>query len=228
METRNLKFKIRLGLFVAIGLLLLTLGIFIIGKQKNTFSSVIRLLSDFRNVSGLQVGNNVRFSGINVGTVDHITILNDTMVRVGIIVESDVRSYIKKDCILSIGSEGLIGDRFISISQSETNAQEVSDGEMLASSIPLDTDAIMSSLAVSAANAEIISSELADIMWNLNHGNGTLGRLINDSSMADNLESTMHNLKTSSKSLDQNMNAVKKSFLLKRYFKKKQKTEASK
>ena len=228
METRNLKFKIRLGLFVAIGLLLLTLGIFIIGKQKNTFSSVLRLLSDFRNVSGLQVGNNVRFSGINVGTVDHITILNDTMVRVGIIVESDVRSYIKKDCILSIGSEGLIGDRFISISQSETNAQEVSDGEMLASSIPLDTDAIMSSLAVSAANAEIISSELADIMWNLNHGNGTLGRLINDSSMADNLESTMHNLKTSSKSLDQNMNAVKKSFLLKRYFKKKQKTEASK
>ena len=227
MEIQNLKFKIRLGLFVAGGLLLLTLGIFIIGKQKNTFSSVIRIVSDFRNVSGLQVGNNVRFSGINVGTVDHITIINDTTVRVGIIVETDVRRFIKKDCILSIGSEGLIGDRFISISQSETNAQQISDGEMLASSVPLDTDAIMNSLAVSAANAEVISSELADIVWNLNHGNGTLGRLINDSSMANNLESTMHNLKSSSKSLDQNMNAVKKSFLLKRYFKKKQKTEAS-
>jgi len=227
MEIQNLKFKIRLGLFVAGGLLLLTLGIFIIGKQKNTFSSVIRIVSDFRNVSGLQVGNNVRFSGINVGTVDHISIINDTTVRVGIIVETEVRRYIKKDCILSIGSEGLIGDRFVSISQSETNAPEIKDGEMLASELPLDTDAIMNSLAVSAANAEVISGELADIVWNLNHGNGTLGRLINDSSMADNLESTMHNLKSSSKSLDQNMNAVKKSFLLKRYFKKKQKTEAS-
>lgn len=228
MEIQNLKFKIRLGLFVAGGLLLLTLGIFIIGKQKNTFSSVIRIVSDFRNVSGLQVGNNVRFSGINVGTVDHISIINDTTVRVGIIVETEIRRFIKKDCILSIGSEGLIGDRFISISQSETNAPQISDGEILASSAPLDTDAIMNSLAVSAANAEVISSELADIVWNLNHGNGTLGRLINDSSIANNLESTMHNLKTSSKSLDQNMNAVKKSFLLKRYFKKKQKTEASK
>jgi len=76
MEIHTQKFKIRLGLFVAGGLALFVFAIFIIGRQKNLFNPVYRLSALFYNVSGLQVGNNIRFSGINVGTVDNITIIN--------------------------------------------------------------------------------------------------------------------------------------------------------
>ncbi|MEI8086486.1 MAG: MlaD family protein, partial [Paludibacter sp.] len=85
METHTQKFKFRLGLFVAGGLTLFVLAIFIIGKQKQLFNPVFRLTSTFNNVSGLQIGNNVRFSGITVGTVDNIQIINDSSVRVNML-----------------------------------------------------------------------------------------------------------------------------------------------
>ena len=77
METQSNNFKVRLGLFIIVGIILFFLAIFIIGKQKNLFDPVFKVTSDFRNVSGLQVGNTVRFSGINIGTVDNIRIIND-------------------------------------------------------------------------------------------------------------------------------------------------------
>src|SRR5674476_49374 len=91
METHTEKFKVRLGLFVAGGLVLFVFAIFIIGKQKNLFNPVYTLNSTFHNVSGLQVGNNIRFSGINIGTVDNITIINDSTVKVAMTIKREVK-----------------------------------------------------------------------------------------------------------------------------------------
>src|SRR5450759_4716411 len=82
MDKHTPKFKARLGLFIAGGLGLFIIAIFIIGKQKNLFNPVYKLTTTFYNVSGLQVGCTIRFSGINVGTVDNITIINDSTVKV--------------------------------------------------------------------------------------------------------------------------------------------------
>src|ERR1044072_8116789 len=139
METTN-KFKTRLGLFVATGLVLFIATIFYIGRQKHLFNPVFRINSTFKNLNGLQIGNNVRFSGINVGTVDNIRILNDTSVQVSLIVDQDVQKFIKTDCFVTIGSEGIIGDKIINITQG--SAQEVvQEGQFLPSVEPLQTDA---------------------------------------------------------------------------------------
>ncbi|MFZ3274411.1 MAG: MlaD family protein, partial [Lutibacter sp.] len=82
MNTHSTKFKVRLGLFVAAGFVIFAIAIFLIGRQKNMFNPVFSLSTTFYNVSGLQVGNNIRFSGINVGTVDNIRIINDSTVIV--------------------------------------------------------------------------------------------------------------------------------------------------
>ena len=84
MDTHTEKFKVRLGIFIIGGVALFLLAIFIIGKQQNLFNPVFKISASFRNVSGLQVGNNVRFTGINVGTVDNIEIVNDSTVLVEI------------------------------------------------------------------------------------------------------------------------------------------------
>jgi len=86
----------------------------------------------------------------------------------------------------------------------------------------------MASIEVSAANAEIITYQLAEIMIKINGGEGTLGRLIQDTAIAENLNQTVENLKTSSKGLDENMKAVKHNFHLKGYFKKKAKAAEEK
>lgn len=221
METHSQKFKIRLGFFVAGGLAIFVLAIFIIGRQKNLFNPVFKLTTTFYNVSGLQVGNNIRFSGINVGTVDNIVIINDSTVRVDMLVRKEVHQFIKSDCQVTIGSEGIIGDRLLVITQGSTDAPLAKEGQKLISTEPVETDAIMASLEVTAANAEVISEQLADIMSYINSGRGTLGRLIKDTAIAENLNQTMVNLKTSSKGLDENMKAVKHNIFLKGYFKKK-------
>jgi len=223
METHSEKFKIRLGLFVAGGLAIFVLAIFIIGKQKNLFNPVFKLNTTFYNVSGLQVGNNIRFSGINVGTVDNILIINDSTVKVYMLIRKEVHQFIKSDCEVTIGSEGLIGDRLLTITQGGTDTPLVKEGQWLASQEPVETDAIMASLEVTAANAEVISQQLAEVMYKVNGGQGTLGRLIQDTTIANNLDQTIVNLKKSSKGLDENMKAVKHNFLFKGYFKKKAK-----
>lgn len=221
METHSQKFKIRLGFFVAGGLAIFVLAIFIIGRQKNLFNPVFKLTTTFYNVSGLQVGNNIRFSGINVGTVDNIVIINDSTVRVDMLIRKEVHPFIKSDCQVTIGSEGIIGDRLLVITQGSTEAPLAKEGQKLISTEPVETDAIMASLEVTAANAEVISEQLADIMSYINSGRGTLGRLIQDTAIAENLNQTIVNLKTSSKGLDENMKAVKHNIFLKGYFKKK-------
>src|SRR5690606_3960364 len=184
MNTRSPKFKIRLGLFVGIGLALFLLAIFIIGSQKNLFDPVYTLKSRFKNVSGLQVGNSVRFSGISVGTVDKIHIVNDTVVQVSMVIRKEVQKFIKTDSETTIGSEGLIGDRLINISNGSATAKSAADGSVLASSEPIETDAIMASLQVTADNAAVATEEIAEILYKVNNGNGTLGKLINDTEIA--------------------------------------------
>lgn len=227
MDTHTQKFKIRLGLFIAGGIVLFILAIFIIGRQKNLFNPVFTLYTNFYNVSGLQVGNNIRFSGINVGTVDKITIINDSTVKVAMLIKMEVKKFIRTDCEVAIGSEGLIGDRLLAITQGG-DAPIVREGQYLQSAEPVEIDGILSSLQITARNAEVISFQLAEIMFKINRGNGTLGRLIQDSNLAENLNQTMLNLKKSSKGLDENMEAAKHNFLFKGYFNKKAKAAEKK
>jgi len=221
MDTHTKKFKVRLGLFIAGGLMIFIVAIFVIGRQKNLFNPVFRLTTTFYNISGLQVGNNIRFSGIDVGTVGNIKIINDTTVQVDMIVEKDVQQFIKSDCIVAIGSSGIIGDRILTIIQGSTDAPLAKEGEQLDSEEPVETDQIMASLKVTADNVAIISYQLAEIMIKVNSGTGTIGRLIRDSTIATNINQTIVNLKNSSKGLNENMNAAKENFLFKGYFKRK-------
>jgi phospholipid/cholesterol/gamma-HCH transport system substrate-binding protein len=228
MDTHTTKFKVRLGLFITGGLAIFIIAIFIIGKQENLFDPVFKITTTFRNISGLETGSNVRFSGINVGTVDNIMIVNDTTVRVDLLIKNSVHQFIKNDCEAAIGSAGIIGDRIVIITQGSIDAPLVREGEYIRSKEPVETDAIMESLKITADNAAIISFQLAEIMMNINNGEGTLGRLIQDTTIAENIDRTIINLRQSSKGLDENMNAAKENFLLKGYFNRKEKAAAKK
>src|SRR6202035_4566449 len=109
----NAGIKWKLGIFIIVGMAILVSGLYYIGKQKNLFVSVFPVKAVFNNVSGLKVGNNVRFGGIAVGTVDGIQLLSDTSVQVNMNVKSEVRKFIKQDASASIGSDGLVGDRVV-------------------------------------------------------------------------------------------------------------------
>ena len=228
MEAKTQAFKARLGAFIIGGLVLFILAIFIIGKQKNLFNPVFKISTKFQNVSGLQVGSVIRYSGINVGTVDNIEIINDSMVKVDLLVKNDVKKYIHTDSKAAIGSEGIIGDKIIVISQGSSSAKMVKEFQYIPSIEQIETDAIMRSLQTTAGNAAIASSEITDIVIKINNGEGTLGRLIQDDKMAKNIDQTLSNLNSGSKKLDENMEAAQHNFLLKGFFNKKKRAEEKK
>jgi len=223
METHTIKFKVRLGLFIAGGLVIFIVAVFIIGRQKNLFVPVYKLTTTFNNVSGLEVGNNIRFSGINVGTVENIKIINDSTVQVDMLLQKNVQKFIKADCEAAIASAGLVGDRILVITHGSAEAVLAVDGQHIISKEPVESDAIMASLQVTANNAAIVSSQLAEILIKVNSGSGTLGRFIQDSTIAENINQTILNLKKSSKGLDENMSAAKENFLFRGYYKRKEK-----
>lgn len=211
MGTYTQRFKVRLGLFIAGGFAIFVLAIFIIGKQKNLFNPVFKLTSTFLNVSGLQVGNNIRFSGINVGTVDNISIINDSMVRVDMLVRQDVKKFIKSDSKVSIGSEGLIGNRLLNITPGSGNAPMLAKNQQLASIEPVETDAIIASLKVTVANTEVVTKQAADMMLKINSGKGTLGRIIHDTEIAQNISKSIVNFENTSEELDKTMSSTRNS-----------------
>ncbi len=221
MDTHSSQFKVRLGLFVFGGLIIFAVGIFLIGRQRQLFDSVFKLTTTFYNVGGLQVGNNVRFSGINVGTIESIKIINDSSVEVSLIIRKDVQPFIKSDCEAIIGSEGIIGDKVLTISHGSSASTSVKDGQTIQALEPIEMDAIMQSVSVTATNIEVITDQLAAIMVRVNSGDGTLGMLIRDTTISENINQTIINLKKSTKGLDENMNAAKHNFLFKGYFDRK-------
>ncbi len=221
--------KIKTGLFVSISLLLLIFLVFLIGKQKNMFAETFAVYANFKNISGVKEGNYVRFAGINVGNVDNIRIINDTTVKISLFLKKSIRPYIKTDATASIGSDGLMGDKLILIAHGSDSSELVKDGGALRTADPVDIDKMIRNFTKIAENAEMLTGSLAGVVDKINSGKGSIGRLINDDKLAKNLEGTISStqetvsrIKTTAASVDDNMQAAKHSFLLRGYFKKKE------
>jgi len=191
--------KIQLGLFVIIGLLLFILAIYFIGNTQKMFGKTDHLKAVFNNVSGLQLGNNVRYSGINVGTVREIEMINDSTIRVDMIIDRAIFHHIKKDAVATIGSDGLVGNVIINIIPGKGNKPLVESGDIIKSINRIRTDDILNTLNITNQNAALLTVDLLKITKEITQGKGTVGLLINDSVVAKDLKKTMHYLKMSSK-----------------------------
>ncbi|UTN03492.1 MlaD family protein [Flavobacterium bizetiae] len=218
----------KLGMFVTIGLLLFIMAIYFIGKQKNLFGSTFNITSQFKTVSGLEVGNNVRFSGINIGTVEEIQLINDSSVVVRMVIKDEVREFIKTDARASIGSDGLMGDKVLTISPGVKSTKVIENNGAIASVNGIEMQDLMKSVKKSVDNAAVITDELAIFSHSMNNGNGALARLVRDDKMANSVSNTLSNLESGTKGFSENMEAAKSNFLLKGYFKKKEKEKEKK
>ena len=225
--------KIKIGLFAIAGIAVLVLAIFFIGNKKSLFTSTFNVHGLFKNVNGLQVGNNVRFAGINIGVVEDIQIKTDSSVNVVLTLNEDVRKFIKKDAKLSIGSDGLMGDKLVVIAPGGMTSNEpVNGGDQLAAVNPMDVDKIISKFTKIANNAGDLVEGLASIVNKVNSGKGSIGRLLNNDKMARNMENTvkqaqttMANVHKTTGTLNEDLKAAQSNFLLKGFFKKKQKAK---
>ena len=195
-QTKTQKFK--LGLFIIVSTLLLIIALYFIGNKQNIFGKTFRISAVFNNVNGLQLGNNVRYSGINVGTVKSIEMINDTTICVDMIVEDKILQHLKKNALAAISSDGLVGSMIINIVPVKESSEALMSGDTIKSFSKISTSDMMSTLNTTNENAALLTSDLLKITTEVNQGKGPLGMLINDESLALNIKETFLTLKSAS------------------------------
>ena len=192
---KSTKNNIRLGFFVTVAIALFTAGIYYIGNRQNMFGKKYMISTHFNNVGGLQVGNNVRYAGINVGSVSDIAFVNDSTLRVDMQLDEKVRNIIKKDATASIGSDGLVGNMIVNISPGSGNLPSAEHGDVISSFSRVDADDILKTLGNTNESIAILALNLLEITEKMNEGNGTLPLLIRDSIMGANVTRSLYNLR---------------------------------
>jgi phospholipid/cholesterol/gamma-HCH transport system substrate-binding protein len=218
--------NIKLGVFVFTSAVLLLAGVYFIGQRQQMFRSTFHLTGIFRDICGLQTGNNIRFSGITIGVVENIEQITDSTVRVDMLINENTRKYIKKNATAIIGSDGLMGNKLVSILPGVPGAAIIANNDVIATIVPVSFDDIMGKIKVTADNAATISAGLADIVNNIHEGNGTIGKLFMDNGFANNLDKTLVNIRQGSGGFKRNMDAASHNFLLRGFLKKKKNKES--
>lgn len=181
------KNNIRLGSFVGIGIIIFILGIYYIGSQGSIFSKNIRLSGIFKDISGIKIGNDVRFSGINIGTVTRVEIINDSLVKLDLNVQQDVKQFIRKDSKMEIVPEGLMGTKVVYIYSGTQSTDIVEDGDVLETIEAVQIDKILRQLNTSTQYTTVITKNIADITDKINQGEGAFGKFFADESFAKDL-----------------------------------------
>jgi len=226
----------RLGAFIVATLAVLAVGVFIIGSREYIFGSTYQLKAQFDNVAGLAAGADVQVGGVHSGTVRSIALPHQPGEKVTVYMDLDKATHeiIKQDSVASIETEGLLGNQYLAISFGSAGQGEVRNGDTIASLPPLEmsellkrTSGILDSSQQAIQNATLATAHLNSVSAKIDSGQGTVGALVNDKAMYNNLEqttSTLHDTvlqaQTGVTDFQENMEALKHNFLLSGYFKK--------
>ena len=152
----------------------------------------------FKDVNGLLDGNNVWFSGVKVGTVKKIQLTDSARVEVEMRIDEELQRLIHKDAKAKIASDGLIGNRIIIIYGGTAEMPVVNSGDTLSVEKSLNTEAMMSTLHESNNNLLAITGNLKLISERLAGGQGSIGKLLVNDTMANHLQSTASTLQYAS------------------------------
>ncbi len=202
MQQKKLR-AIRLGLFIFIAFILFVSAILILGRKTNMFQQSIKISTVFKNVRGLRVGNNVRFTGIDVGAVVNISILSDTAVSVLFSIEKNVIPYIKKDSRATVGTEGVMGNTIVIILPGTPGSAPVEPGDELPSIESVEFDDIIKEIKRSSEKISKVADNLIDITEKINRGDGIFGKLFTDSDLTAEIDRTGRNIQLLSKNLNE-------------------------
>jgi len=211
----------RLGAFIVLALLIFAAGVFWIGNKQFLFRSTYRLSAEFQNVAGLNGGAEVRVGGIHEGTVRQIQLpmRPNEKIRVLMDLEGRTRNVIKKDSMVTIRSEGLVGDKFVEISFGSEQSPKVNDGDTIQGQPPLQisdllnkTNQVLDTTQGAVANVNDTAKNLSSITTKIDQGQGTIGALINNRKI-------YQNVNAGATAFQENMEALKHNFFLRGFFK---------
>lgn len=171
-----------LGLFVAVGVLILVVGIFLVGERQGIFTKSTEVLARFNSVEGLKKGAPVRLLGIDVGTVSGIRIWNNVAL-VEMRIFSDSRKFIRQDSKAMVETEGLVGNKFVVLTPGNEGSPSVEALDTLNSIEEPNLSQIILETRETIASVKNMVDQFSGILADVREGRGTLGKLVTDESV---------------------------------------------
>jgi len=194
VNTPEVKQNLKLGTFVLGGLILFVVSVFFIGKESNIFNKTFVISAIFKNVEGLQKGDNVWLSGVKIGTVKSVDIFIEGKVVVNLSLRDKQNKFIRKDATASIGSDGFIGNKIVVI-RPGTSDKMIDHGDTINSLSPTDTQDIINIAKEVGENTKSITTDLKAIVAKINRGEGLAGELLTEGPMTKDVRATVSGLK---------------------------------
>jgi phospholipid/cholesterol/gamma-HCH transport system substrate-binding protein len=187
MKDAQNKRAVAVGFFVVIGIVFFITGVLMIGNLHETFKRKIKIVSLFDDVSGLQIGNNIWFSGVKIGTVSNLRFYGHSQVEVSLKIETKALQYIRKDAKVKISTDGLIGSKILVIYGGTSLVNEVSEGDTLEVEKTFSSDDMINTLQANNENLLLITNNFKTLSNNLVSGNGTAGKILREDTIYNRL-----------------------------------------
>lgn len=194
MEGREAKQNIKLGIFVVGGIALFLIVIFYLGKEGNVFNKTYTVSAIFKNVEGLNQGDNVWLSGVKIGTVKQVQIVAEGKVIVDFSIRGSQTQFIKKDATAFVGSDGFVGSKIVVIRPGSA-AESISDNDTINALSPADTQDLINIAKEVGSTARSITDDLKLMSARLKRGEGLFGELLHDGPASRDLRGAISALK---------------------------------
>ncbi|MEO8405140.1 MAG: MlaD family protein [Chitinophagaceae bacterium] len=203
MKPNNNRRAVTVGIFIVLGLLIFVAAVFTLGGQKKTFEKKIPVKAMFSDVGGLQVGNNVWFLGVKVGTIRKMNFAPNQQVEIIMQIETKAAKFIKKDSKAKVGAEGFIGNKIVVIYGGTASSPTIEEDDVLAADNGTSTDEMLATLQANNKNLLDITGNLKTVSKQMLSGDGIVGTLLNDATLSNDLQTALADFKRASSNAQQ-------------------------
>ncbi len=222
--------QLKVGLFVAIALIIAVLIIFLLGSQTGVFDRKVSYYTSFRDIEGLRPGSRVLLAGLNAGNVTKTELTADGSIRVSLDVERNLATRITPGSLVTIGSKGMLGDKLVHIALGPPGIPIPPGSELMSEEpVPLSTylsraGHIMASVEKTSDNLNRITAvfasdaflgnitesaeALGQVSRSFKSGDGLLPKLLDDSELATRTASLIENANQMAKRAEEAMGEV--------------------
>ena len=188
--------QLKVGVLVIVALVILVVAILKLGQAGNIFGSRYKLVAFISNASGLKVGGAVNVAGQLAGSIDEIELLPpdvDTARNLRLIVEVDraMSEQVRRDSKGKIRTMGVLGDKVFDISPGTPKYRVLHEGDTLPMEPSVDFETVVQMASGAVTEVVGLTTELKKVTGGINRGEGTLGQLVTNRALYDQLNAAL-------------------------------------
>jgi len=202
--------KLKVSLVITLALIALFITVFFAGNIEDLFSPKVQIKAQIKDVRGLRKGSPVWISGIEVGSVKSIDLHPEHGTLVTMFMNSNAAKFIKKDSKASVLTMGLLGDKYVEISNGSPQAEIIKPGDVLEGTTQPEIQDIVNASSVSLGKVTDFMKKLENFIDKLEKNEGTIAKFLRDPALYDNVQEATKTMSVLLRDIKESQGTMKK------------------